>query len=585
MSSPPAKPPKKPVVAGRHLLRALWRLVRIYWTSSDAKWGALLLAGAVALELLTVGANVLVSNGQRSLGNALGSHDAAVFGQAVLAVVSYMALLVLASATRVYVRATLEIRIRRLITADYVRRWMGKSAYCQAELHQVDNPDQRVAEDVRDFVASALGLSLSLLSAVVTLVSFGGLLWAVSSDWEIAYVGKIPGYMFWVAVGFALVSTWLTHLLGRRLVPLNYDKIRFEADFRYGLVRFRDHVEAVALSRGEEVERLGALERFGNVVDNWWQLIRAQWNLNLLTTGIGQANQIVPVLVAAPGYFTGVVTLGNVFQVQFAYGQVSGALTWFVNAYQEIARWRANIERLSAFADMLDAADRTVETGGVDVVPDSAGIRIQGLRLEAPGGRVLIDCANVQAAPGDRIALQGVSGTGKTTLFRALAGIWPFGSGRIDLPPRDRVMFVPQRPYMPPGTLRAVIAYPAPSDSLPDERVREVLRALDLDALQDRLDEVAPWDQQLSDHEQQRVALARVLLQKPDWVLLDEATSALDPDSEVKVYDLLLRSLPRTAWVSIATRPWVIKDFPRRWTLERRDGGVVTLHAGEPRAA
>jgi vitamin B12/bleomycin/antimicrobial peptide transport system ATP-binding/permease protein len=580
MSSPPASTrAMKPAMVGRRLLRALWRLVRTYWASKDAKWGALLLAGAVAFELLTVGANVLVSNGQRELGNALGSRDAAVFGQAVVYLLSFMGVLIVVSATRIYVRASLEIRWRRFLTAHYVERWMSKSAYCQSEMHQVDNPDQRIAEDVRDFVASALGLSLSLLSALVTLISFGGVLWSVSGDWTLAYVGKIPGFMLWVAIGFALFSTWLTHMLGRRLVPLNYDKIRLEADFRYGLVRFRDHVESVALSRGEDVERQGALDRFGRVVDNWWHLIRAQWNLNLLTTGIGQANQIVPILVAAPGYFAQVVTLGNILQVQFAYGQVSGALTWFVTAYQEIARWRANIERLAAFADMMDAADREVAAGGVQMVSDGDALRIDDLRLDGAGGRVLIEGAHAQVAAGERVALQGASGTGKTALFRAMAGLWPFGAGRIELPPRDRMLFVPQRPYLPLGTLRVVISYPAPSGTFPDERIREVLRELELEQLQDRLDEVAPWEQQLSDHEQQRIAVARVLLQKPDWVMLDEATSALDPTTEARVYDLVLASLPRAAVISIAARPGVIDDFPKRWTLERQQGGESTLKA------
>src|SRR4029453_18783800 len=266
-------PAKKPTVVGRHLARALWRLIRIYWASPGGKWGALLLAGAVALELATVGANVLVSDGQRELGNALGARDGAQFGNAIGILVGFMGLLILVSTTRIYVRAVLEIRWRRFLTAHLLSRWMGKHAYCQAELHQVDNPDQRVAEDARDFVASALGLSLSLLSALVTLGSFGGLLWSVSSDWSLPHVGRVPGLMLWVAVGFALASTWLTHLVGRRLVPLNYDKIRFEADFRYGLVRFRDHVEAVALSRGEGVERQGALERFGHIGASWCQLI------------------------------------------------------------------------------------------------------------------------------------------------------------------------------------------------------------------------------------------------------------------------------------------------------------------------
>ncbi len=572
-------PAKKPAVVGRRLARALWRLVRIYWASPDAKWGALLLAGAISLELATVGANVLVSDGQRELGNALGVRDGTGFARAITFLIGFMGLLIVVSTTRIYVRAVLEIRWRRFLTAHFVERWMGKHAYCQAEMHQVDNPDQRVAEDARDFVASALGLSLSLLSALVTLVSFGGLLWSVSAEWTLPGIGVVPGLMLWVAVGFALLSTWITHLVGQRLVPLNYDKIRLEADFRYGLMRFRDHVEAVSLSRGEAVERLGAAERFGRLVENWFQLIRAQWNLNLLTTGIGQANQVVPILVAAPAYFAHIVTLGNILQLQFAYGQVSSALTWFVNAYQEIARWRANIERLSAFADMMEEAEREVAAGGVRLAPGGDALRIRDLRLEAPGGRVLLEGANAAVAPGERVAVQGASGTGKTALFRALAGLWPFGSGRIDLPPRDRMLFVAQRPYLPIGTLRAVLSYPAASGTFSDERIREVLRVLELEHLQDRLDEAAPWEQQLSGNEQQRISLARVLLQEPDWVMLDEATSTLDGATEQRIYELLIERLPRASMVSITARPGAVEGFRKRWTLERRDGGKVTLQA------
>jgi putative ATP-binding cassette transporter len=574
--------PLKPTVVGRRLLRALLRLGRVYWASPDGKWGLLLLLGAIALELATVAANVLVSDGQRDLGNALGSRSGADFAAAISLLVGYMALFVLASATRIYLRAALEIRWRRWLTAHYVERWVGSHAYCQAQLHigALDNPDQRIAEDVRDFVASALGLSLSLLSALVTLFSFGGLLWRVSADWSLPGVGRVPGLMLWVAVGFALLSTWITHLVGRRLVPINFDKLRYEADFRYGLMRFRDHVEAVALSRGEAVERMGAAQRFDRVVGNWFQLIRAQLELNVLTTGIGQANQLVPLAVAAPAYFAQIVGLGSILQLQFAYGQVSSALSWFVNAYQEIARWRANIERLAVFADVMDQTERAVARGGVDVEPSPTGaLRLLDLQLEAPGGRVLLEDANATVAPGDHVAVQGPSGTGKTALFRALAGMWPFGSGRIELPPRERMLFLAPRPYLPLGTLRAALSYPAAEGSFPDERIREALRLLELDHLEGRLDEAAQWDQILSGNEQQRLGLARVLLQQPDWVMLDGATSTLDEATEKRVYDLLLERLPRASVVSIASRPRAIEQFPKRWVLTRRDGGRVALKA------
>lgn len=490
-------------------------------------------------------------------------------------------LYLLSSAYRIYVRQALEIRWRRALTADYVERWVGPHAYVQPELHheKMDNPDQRIQEDVRDFVASALGLSLSLLAAVTTLVMFGGLLWNLSARFPIPAPDDhvhVAGSLLWIAVGYGLVSMWLTHLVGRRLVPINFDRLRFEADFRYGLTRFRDHAVAVALSRGEEVERRGAAERFAQVVRNWWQLIRAQRDVTILTGAIGQANNVVPVLVAAPAYFAGAISLGTIIQIRIAYGQVSGALAWFVFAYQEIARWRANVERLATFTEVMDATDRRFEEGGIRVEPVADGVlRLEDLRLEEPNGRVLLDSATAAVAAGGRLAITGPSGTGKTLLLRAIAGIWPFGAGRIEVPVGARMMFVPQWPYMPMGTLRAAAAYPAPESTFPDDRVREALALLGLERLRDSLDETAPWDQILSPHEQQRLALVRVLLHAPDWLFLDKATSALDEAREEQAYALLAEKLPGTTIVSIAHRPGVEHLHTARWRLAPREGRVV----------
>jgi putative ATP-binding cassette transporter len=575
----------KPTLEGRELVRALWRLVRIYWTSPDAKWGALLLGGAIALQVGGVYANVLVSVAQRDVGDALGNRDAASFRHQIGLLVLFMMISVTVPAYADWVQERLRVRWRRGLTAHYLERWIGPQAYCQADLHsqQLDNPDVRITEDVRDFTASACGLFLSLLRAVGTLVWFAALLWNISAQWAIPIAGRtrqIPGLLLWVAVALAFLSMWITHLVGRRLVPLNYDKIRLEADFRYGLVRYRDHVEAVALSRGEAVERIGAVGRFLRVYDNFCSLVGAQRTLRVLTQGIGVANTLVPLVASGLAYFAGVLTLGVIPQTRFAYDQVAGSLAWFVNAYQEIARWRANIERLTAFSDAIDATQREFAQGGIRIErAEPEAIRLEGLCVEAPRGHVLLDGANAGVGAGERVAIAGRAGTGRTTLMRALAGIWPFGAGRIEEPPRERMLFLSQQPYWPIGSLRDAVSYPSAGDTFSDERIREALQLFGLDALAARLDQEAPWDQKLSAHEQQRLALARVLLQEPAWILLDEATSDLDAATEARAYQLLTERLPRAALIAVAERPGVLPYLPRRWTLTANEQGRVALDA------
>jgi putative ATP-binding cassette transporter len=383
--------------------------------------------------------------------------------------------------------------------------------------------------------------------------------------------------MMWVAIGYALLASFITHRVGRRLVPIQFDRQRFEADFRYKLVRFRENVEPIALAAGEAAERRLALQRFGNVVSNWWQLIRAQRNLAMLTTGIGQANSLVPLLVAAPAYFGGHMTLGAVIQTRIAYGEVSGALTWFVNAYQEIARWRANVERLVTLQEEIDLVRDEIRSAPgirVQVAADGA-LRLEHVQLRRPDGKLLIGEADAEIRGGDRIALFGPTGAGKRTLLRAIAGIWRFGSGRVELPAGARIAFLPQRPHIPIGTLRDALTYPDPPETFSDDRIREILRSLDLGALAGRLDESRHWQHYLSGGEQQRLALARALLHEPDWIFLDEATAGLDEESERRAYALLREKLPRAAVVSIADRPSVAALHERHWRLRPRDGGTV----------
>lgn len=577
-------PANKPHLRGGRLAQAIYRLVRGYWTSPEAKWGALLLAGTILLELATVYAHLRVAESQRQVVEGLELRQPQDFLVACAFYVAFLLLVVVASTYRVYVRQVLEIRWRRHLTAHYVDRWIGPCAFGQDQLHgDLDNPDQRIAEDIRDFVASALGLSLSLLAAVATLVSFGGVLWTLSSGWRIPFDGsavEIPGLLLWVAVAAASVSITVAHLMGRRLVPINFDRFRYEADFRYGLVRFRDHVKEVALSQGEAVEREGASKRFRHVFDVFLQLVRAERNLTLATGGVGQLSGLLPLLLAIPAYFAGLLTLGMVVQARVAYDQVSGALSWFPNAYREIARWRANIERLTAFSEAMHDTQRAFAEAGIQITTsEDEVLRFRDLRVEAPVGETLITGINGSVRAGERVAIVGPLGKGKSTLIRAIAGIWPFGSGRIERPAGDRMLYVPQQPYLPIGSLRAVASYPASEGTFPDEQIREVMAVLEIGHLAGRLGDVEPWDHVLSGHEKQILAIARVLLHEPRWILLDDATSGLDERTERRLYETLIERLPNAAVIALGARTSVIDLLPRRWTLATRPDGTMALEA------
>jgi putative ATP-binding cassette transporter len=571
--------------AKRRFFRDLWRLTRMYWRSRDAKVGGLLLALAVALEFGTVYANVLIAEAQRSIGDSLQDKDANAFFTGMGVFFAYVIFFLVTSTYRIWIRQRLEMRWRHALTDDYLAKWISMDAYVHSKLHgqDTDNPDQRIAEDIRNYVASALGLSLSLLAAVATLVSFAGMLWMLSGDWPLK-IGEleiqIPGLMMWVALVYALAASGLTHGLGRTLIPINFDRLRVEADFRYGLIRFRENVEAVTLARGGSAEHASAEGRFSRVVDNWHRLIGAQRNLNLFTGGIGQASSVVPLLVAAPAYFAGHLTLGSLLQTRAAYGQVAGALTWFVNAYQEIAQWRASIERLSAFADSMEASQAGRVTGAdirITPTPDPA-FRIHDLCLNLPDGRVLMEGINGELVAGARVAIVGPSGTGKTTFLRAMAGIWPFGSGHIEASTAGRALFLCHRPYLPIGSLRAAVAYPSAPDAFPDDKIREALGLLELDHLAMRLDETRHWEQDLSGDEQQRLIFARVLLHEPAWLFMDDATAEISERMERHIYELLAERMPRAAVVSITHREAVAAYHETRWMLSPGGPGEPVQH-------
>jgi putative ATP-binding cassette transporter len=385
--------------------------------------------------------------------------------------------------------------------------------------------------------------------------------------------------MVWVALVYAIVGTWLTHKLGKPLILLNFNQQRFEADFRFNLVRFRENTEGVALYRGEPGELAGFRERFSHVVGNWWALMKRQKILNFFTIGYSQIAVIFPFLVGAPRYFSGAIPLGGLIQISNAFGQVQGALSWFINAYPTFASWKATVDRLNGFhVAVMTTQEQQRENPGVVVeAGEGSALELDQIDLGLPTGRTLLSKADVEIPEGARVLVRGPSGSGKSTLFRAIAGIWPFGGGRVRLPKGFRALFLPQRPYFPLGTLQAAVSYPAAPDAFGEEQVKEALVAVGLPGLQARMQEEANWSMQLSGGEQQRVAFARALLQKPNWLFMDEATSALDEPAQAALLRLLQERLPDTTVVSIAHRPAVAEHHDRVLEIEPGDDGHARL--------
>ena len=559
-------------------LRDTWRLIKPYWTSEERLVAWLLLSAVIALTLAMVYMNVLFNEWYNSFYNALQEKDKASFWKlmgrfAILATI-YIAMAVYAF----YLNQMLQIRWRRWLTGDYLQQWLTERAYYRLQLagNPADNPDQRIAEDFKLFVDDTLSLSLGLLNAVVTLGSFVGILWGLSGPLAVPWSGGeivIPGYMVWAALIYAIAGSWLTHKIGKVLIGLNFNQQRYEADFRFSLVRFRENAEGIALYSGEKEELDGFRSRFANVVDNWWRIMKRQKVLNTFTIGYNQVAIIFPFLVAGNRYFAGTIQLGGLMQISNAFGQVQGALSWFIGAYNSFAGWKATSDRLLGFQHAIEVArERARSNSGVERVTDSRPeIVLEDIALSLPDGSSLIANSSAIIAPGDSVLIRGASGSGKSTLFRAIAGIWPFGSGRVHIPSNERVLFLPQRPYLPIGTVRDVVAYPASEQSFPDEQVREALNLVGLPQLTGRLDDSRHWALQLSPGEQQRIAFARALLQKPEWLFLDEATSALDDVAEQQLYRLLKEKLPKTTVVSIGHRS-SLREFHAR-TLELQNDG------------
>ncbi len=549
----------------------LWALVKPYWQSDEKGIAWLLLLVVIAMNLGLVYLLVLLNKWNNEFYNALQNKDYAEF-KTQLVQFGWLAFTYIAVAVyQIYLRQMLQIRWRRWLTDAFMAEWLAHRTYYRLELTSqgTDNPDQRIQEDVNSFTAVTLGLAFDLMRSVVTLGSFVTILWGLSGAFAVTVGGEaysIPGYMVWFALLYAIAGTWLAHKLGRPLIGLNYNQQRYEADFRYGLVRLRENAEGVAFYHGEDDERRALNARLAHVVTNFRGLMNYGKRLNWFTNVYDQLAVIFPFIVAAPRYFGGSLQLGGLMQTASAFGRVQDALSWFVGAYSTLAEWKATVDRLTSFHDAIRRTERTAQP--IDVVrATGGGLVTQDLVVKLPDGTTLIDELDAELPAGTHVLVTGPSGIGKSTLFRALAGIWPFGSGRVALPAGARTLFLPQRPYLPLGSLREVVCYPAGRAAFDDAAVDAVLVDCGLGHLRSELDVTHRWSQRLSPGEQQRLAFARVLLNRPDWVFLDEATSALDEEMEQRLYALLRERLPATTLVSIAHRPAVAAFHARRLRL------------------
>ncbi|MBV9014555.1 MAG: ABC transporter ATP-binding protein/permease, partial [Alphaproteobacteria bacterium] len=580
------------------LLRRFVALAAPYF-SSDERWAAWLMTGGVVLlTLLQIGFAIRLNVWNRDFFNALEGRD----WHAFLYQMGLFGLLCAATmgvaVYQTYIKQLLQLRWRKWLNAKLTHQWLADGLHYQLTFIEtgVDNPDQRIAENVKHATEKAVEFSLGIFEKAVTLISFISILWTVSGSLQVPlgdWSFEIPGYMVFAALLYAGIGSGLTYFVGQPIVAANLRQNATEADYRFSLVRLRENSEAIAMIRGERDENRVLTRYFGEVLASTMGLMRAQRRLMWLTSFYATVGIVYPTLVASPRFFAGAITLGVLMQITAAFGQVQSSLNYFVDNYPRIAEWRSNVERLLEFEDALNSSgEATHDTGEVTTIALSdcttegceEALNFEDLQITTIEGNIVIEDANTTIKKGERVLIVGPSGSGKSTLFRAISGLWPWGAGKIVLPDQARVMFMPQRPYLPLGPLRSALTYPASARKFSAAQLKAVLNRCGLDHLQDRLEERERWDRVLSGGEQQRLAFCRLLLHKPDWVFMDEATSALDEEMQQSIMRLFDEELAGTTLVSIAHRPGMEAFHSRTLKLVMSEEGARLVTKRRPPA-
>lgn len=555
----------------RRFFKDVWKLTKGYW-SSEERWRARgLLAIVIVLSFGLVYLTVLLNQWNNDFYNALQNYDEPQFWPLIrnftIIAFTYIAVAVYS----LYLQQMLQIRWRTWMTKQYIERWSGGQTYYKMQLlgERTDNPDQRISEDIRDFVDYTLALFLSFLQQATTLVAFIVVLWNLSGVIAVPIGSgefKLHGYMVWLCLAYASAGTYLAFKIGKPLVLLNFDQQRYEADFRFGLIRYRENAENIAFYRGEKAETKHIWSWFSMVAGNYFSLMRYQKRLSWFINGYGQTAIIVPILLVAPQYFAGQIMLGGVIQAMMAFGKVQDALSFFVDRYATIAEWQAIVNRLLSFGLHMRNVEEICDARKLEPA-EQAAFFAQNINVSLPDGKVLLRDLTFQLQSGDRLLITGPSGCGKSTLMRAISGIWPYSSGIVGLQEGSTSLFLPQRPYLPLGTLQQALLYPG-QGSIKREELQKVMQLCQIEKWLDFLEQENDWSRVLSLGEQQRIAFARVLLTKPDVLFMDESTSALDEDTEKALYELVRRQLPDTALISIGHRSSLVSFHDRQLRLD-----------------
>ncbi|WP_293831802.1 ABC transporter ATP-binding protein/permease [uncultured Phascolarctobacterium sp.] len=562
----------------RQFFKDVWYLTKSYWQSEEKKKAFWLLTCIIALTLGIVFMLVQLNTWNNSFYSALQNYDAEKISSELIHFSWLAAIYIILAVYSYYLQQTLILHWRRWLTTRFIDIWLQNKTYYNLQMFgkDTDNPDQRISEDVRQFVEMTLGFAIGILKSLCTFISFVFILYQLSGPLSFSFMGKtwtIHGYMLWASLLYSVLGTYITHVVGRKLVKLNFIQQRYEADFRFSMIRLRESAESVAFYRGEAQEGRVFKHRFKLLLDNFWQLVNKQKQLVFLNSGYSQIAIIFPFVVAMNRYLSKEVSLGGLMQVASAFGRVQDSLSYFVDMYSSIAQWQAVVMRLTYFGRHMHEVSQQAEQFHVERFATSEAVSVEQMQVNLPDDTVLLQDISFTLQPGRNVLIKGVSGSGKSTLLRALAGIWPFVTGKINLPKTEELMFIPQKPYIPLGSLREALLYPG-KKPLSDEELLYLLDLCQIGYLRDKLDLVADWSHVLSVGEQQRLAFVRAHIQEPKWLFLDEATSALDEDTEAAMYALLAERLTQTTLVSIGHRSTLNKYHELMLVIDKQTKSV-----------